>query len=168
MYISPPNLCATCPPGFNSGYGSGSAMTYGSGYQNAAMLDGSKKIGHLWNMPIQNFRIDGGSTNLYSQKVSFDWPTFTPKSPIFQGPRVRQDTGNVYSQTGYNYNFDDGGYTNLTGGIIGGGFPGLPNPFDPYSHDYFVGGMPGLPNPFDCYPNDYYVGGMPGMSSPFY
>jgi hypothetical protein len=100
----------------------------------------------LWCLPIQNFRIDGGTTNLYSQKVSFEWPEFRPQSSIFSGPRVKQDTTDLNGMPAPNFNFDDCGYTNFSGGFMGGGFPGMGGGFPGMG-----GGFPGM------------GGGFPGM-----
>ena len=103
----------------------------------------------LWCLPIQNFRIDGGKTNLYSQKVSSDWPEFRPQSPIFSGPTVRQDTTNLMGTPAPNYNFDDGyAFGSSAPSMINQLLPGFQrasqNYVDPYNcFDYRVGGMPG-------------------------
>lgn len=65
------------------------------------------QLPELWCLPIYNFRIDGGKTNLFSQKVSLDWPEFRPQSPIFAGPSIRQDTTNLFARPAPSYNFDD-------------------------------------------------------------
>lgn len=88
------------------------SFTHSGSYSAAGYLQHCKpapqpKVQDLWCLPIQNFRIDGGKTNLYSQKVTIDWPEFRPQSPIFSGPTVKQDTTNIIAKPAANYNFDD-------------------------------------------------------------
>ena len=83
------------------------------------------KAQELWCLPIQNFRIDGGKTNLYSQKVTIDWPEFRPQSPIFSGPTVKQDTTNIICKPAPNWNFDDCQFGNCTPGVINQLLPGF-------------------------------------------
>ncbi len=101
----------------------------------------------LWCLPIQNFRIDGGTTNLYSQKVSIDWPEFRPQSPIFSGPSVKQDTTNLIGTPSPNWNFDDCNFGNGTPGMINQLLPGFQQASQVYGNpypyiDYSFGGMP--------------------------
>jgi hypothetical protein len=101
----------------------------------------------LWCLPIQNFRIDGGKTNLYSQRVTIDWPQFRPQSPIFSGPVVKQDTTDLIGTPSPNYNFDDCyNFGDCTPGVIRGLLPGFQqvsqNYVVPYQHvNYGFNGM---------------------------
>ena len=88
------------------------SFTHSGNYAMSGYLQNCKpapqpKVPELWCLPIQSFRIDGGQTNLYSQKVTIDWPEFRPQSPIFAGPTVKQDTTNIYGTPAANFNFDD-------------------------------------------------------------
>ena len=133
---------------FSAGYNA-SGMNSGVSYVPAAVTS-LPQTGSLWGMPVQNFRVDGGNTNLYSQQVVIDWPQFRPQTPIFSGPRISQDTGNIYSSPGSNFNFDNGGYSNFSGRIAGGGLQLWPELNCRPNSSYW-------PNPWDnCQPNNHY------------
>jgi hypothetical protein len=145
------------PPGNNAGGAYNGARDW------QASFAGRPQTGNIWNLPIQNFRLDAGANNIYNQRVSVDWPQFRPQSPIFSGPRVNQDQTDIYARPGANYNFDDNAYSNIRGGINGGGLPGLPNPFPNKPYNDYIGGWPDMyygkpnhnfwPNPWDnCWP----------------
>lgn len=98
--------------GMPYGFATKGTFTQSSSYATAGYLQHCKpmpqpRVQELWCLPIQNFRIDAGKTNLYSQKVTIDWPEFRPQSPIFSGPKVKQDTTNLIGTPSANYNFDD-------------------------------------------------------------
>ena len=171
MYTNGANNYPSQFPTNNYGGGyNNMAANYGGGFMQAAGQYHKPNANDLWCLPIQNFRIDGGNTNLYNQRVSIDWPQFRPQTPIFSGPTVSQDTTNIYANPGSNFNFDDCGYTNFHGGFYGGNKI-APNPFDCWPNQgYWPGPMPGpmpgpnwpgllphpipgpKPNPFDCWP----------------
>ena len=161
MYTNGANNYPSQFPTNNYGGGyNNMAANYGGGFMQAAGQYHKPNANDLWCLPIQNFRIDGGNTNLYNQKVSIDWPQFRPQTPIFSGPTVSQDTTNIYANPGSNFNFNDCGYTNFHGGIYGGWNPhhGGVNPWDcfqpwPNPNNNWPIPIPGpKPDPFDCWP----------------
>jgi hypothetical protein len=85
----------------------------------------------LWGRDVCNYRVDAGTNNLVSTKVSIDWPQFRPTSPIFSGSTVRQDLTDQYFAGTTNVNFEGpGGFQNWVncfqnlGGPAGGGYGG--------------------------------------------
>lgn len=107
-----------------------SSFTHSSSHTTTGYLQNCRptppKMQELWCLPITNFRIDGGKTNLYSQKVTIDWPEFRPQSPIFSGPVVKQDTTNLIGTPSPNYNFDDCyKFGNCAPGVISQLLPGF-------------------------------------------
>jgi hypothetical protein len=153
MYTNGANNYPSQFPTYNYGGGYNMAANYGGGFMQAAGQYQRPNANDLWCLPIQNFRIDGGNTNLYNQKVTIDWPQFRPQTPIFSGPTVGQDTTNIYANPGSNFNFNDCGYTNFHGGFYGGN-QFAPNPFDCWPNQgYWPVPIPGpKPNPIDCWP----------------
>lgn len=123
---------------------SGSFAT--AGYLHHCAPKPQPKAQELWCLPIQNFRIDGGKTNLYSQKVTIDWPEFRPQSPIFSGPTVKQDTTNLIGTPAPNWNFDDCyKFGTCAPGVINQLLPGFqlasqtyasPHPYIDYSFNF--------------------------------
>jgi hypothetical protein len=160
MYTNGANNYPSQFPTYNYGGGYNMAANYGGGFMQAAGQYQRPNANDLWCLPIQNFRIDGGNTNLYNQKVTIDWPQFRPQTPIFSGPTVGQDTTNIYANPGSNFNFDDCGYSNVRGGVSFGWvpYPSWPNPWDcfqpsPNPKSNWPTPTPGpKPNPNDCWP----------------